>query len=85
MIGTIAAVTCANAPQMQITLQGGGIEMHLHATDFAKIEVKTAPGNAAAPIPSCLRFAGKKARITYHLASQKPWDGEILSVEIQTN
>ncbi len=84
MMGRIAAVTCSNAPQMQITLQGSGIVMHLHATDFAKIEIKPGAGNAAAANPSCAQFAGRRARISYQLASQKPWDGEIVSVELQS-
>jgi tetratricopeptide (TPR) repeat protein len=83
MVGTIAAVTCANAPQMQITLQSIGIVMRLHAADFAKIEIKAGAGSAAAAKPSCLQFAGKKARISYQLASEKSWDGEIVSVEFQ--
>ena len=83
MIGTIAAVSCQDAPQMQFTLQGAGIVMHLHATDLSKIEVKSEAGKSAAAKLSCLQFAGKKARVSYQLASQKPWDGEIVSVAFQ--
>jgi tetratricopeptide (TPR) repeat protein len=83
MMGKITAVTCSNAPQMQITLLGSGIIMHLHATDFAKIEIKAEARNAAAAKPTCAQFSGKRARISYQLASQKPWDGEIVSVQLQ--
>ena len=68
---------------MQFTLESAGIVMHLHATDAAKIEIKSEAGKSAAAKPSCLQFAGKKARVSYQLASQKPWDGEIVSVEFQ--
>jgi tetratricopeptide (TPR) repeat protein len=84
MMGKITAATCSNAPQIQITLIGSGIVMHLHATDFAKIEFKTEAGNVAAAKPTCAQFSGKRARISYQLASQKPWDGEIVSVELQS-
>jgi tetratricopeptide (TPR) repeat protein len=83
MIGTITAVTCQDAPQMQFALQSAGIVMHLHAADAAKIEIKSEAGKSAAAKPSCLQFAGKKARVSYLLASQKPWDGEIVSIEFQ--
>jgi tetratricopeptide (TPR) repeat protein len=81
MKGTIAAVVCSNAPQMQLTLQATGIEMHLHTADIAKIEVRLDTGHPPATTPPCAQFAGKKAKISYQLASQKPWNGEIVSVE----
>jgi len=83
MKGTIATVLCSNAPQMQLTLQATGIEMHLHAGDFAKIKILSDAEHTTAA-PSCAQFAGKKAKISYQLASQKPWDGEIVSVEFQS-
>ena len=85
MLGKITAVTCSSAPQIQITLLGSGIVMHLHATDIAKIEIKPAAGNAATANPPCAQFAGRRARISYQLASQKPWDAEIVSVELQAS
>jgi hypothetical protein len=84
MKGTIATVVCSNAPQMQLTLQGTGIEMHLHAADIAKIEVRSDTGHPPATTPPCAQFSGKKAKISYQLASQKSWDGEIVSVEFQS-
>jgi hypothetical protein len=69
---------------MQITLLGSGIVMRLHAADLAKIEIKAEAGNAAAAKPSCAQLISKRARISYQLASQKPWDGEIVSVELQS-
>jgi len=83
MLGKITAVTCSSAPQIQIALLGSGIAMHLHAADFAKIEIKPAAGIAAAANLSCAQFAGRRARISYQLVSQKPWDAEIVSVELQ--
>ena len=60
MKGTIAAVVCGNAPQMQLTLQATGIEMHLHAADIAKIEVRSDTGHPPTTTPPCNQFAGKK-------------------------
>lgn len=83
MVGTIAAVNCGNAPQLQLTLQNGGIVMHLHATDLARIEIKAGAGNTVSAKSPCPQFNGKKARISYQLVSGKSWDGEIVSVEFQ--
>lgn len=84
MIGTVAAVNCGGAPEMQITLQAGTIVMHLHATDFAKIELRPTAGNSTPPRLSCQQLRGKKAKISYQLASEKSWDGEISSIEMQS-
>jgi tetratricopeptide (TPR) repeat protein len=83
MVGTIGWASCSSLPEVQITLQSVGIVMRLHATDFAKIEIKAGAGSAAGARSSCLQFAGKKARISYQLTSGKAWDGEIVSVEFQ--
>ena len=83
MIGTVEDVNCGVSPEMQITLQAGMIVMHLHAIDFAKIEFKPGAGNTSAGKLSCLQLRGKKARISYQLVSEKSWDGEISSIEMQ--
>jgi hypothetical protein len=81
MTGTISAASCTSGPQALITLQAGTIVMRLHAEDLSKIEVKAEVGNAMAAKTSCVQFVGMKARIAYHLASQKPWDGEIQKID----
>jgi len=84
MIGTIATVNCAEAPQIQLTLQSQTIVMHLHAVDFTKIDLHPEPGNSSAVKPSCLQLRGKSARISYSLVSNKLWDGEISAIDLKS-
>ncbi len=85
MIGTIAEVNCAAAPQLQLTLQARTIVMHLHSADFSKVTMKSAGANSVAKIPGCAGLRGRTARISYQLVLDKSWDGEILSIEFQEN
>lgn len=85
MIGAVAAADCANAPQMQITLQAGKIVMRLHAADVDKIEFKSGPGGSSPGKTTCGQLQGQKARISYQLVAGKAWDGEILSIAIENS
>ena len=85
MIGSIAEVNCAAPPQLQFTLKALTIAMHLHSSDFSKVAVKSAGANSVAKNPGCAGLRGRTARVTYQLVSDKPWDGEIVSIEFQEN
>jgi tetratricopeptide (TPR) repeat protein len=85
MIGTVGAADCAAAPQMHVTLQAGNIVMHLHAADTGKIEFKSGPSSVTPGKIACSQLRGQKARISYQLVAGKPWDGEILSIEIENS
>jgi tetratricopeptide (TPR) repeat protein len=85
MIGTVAAIDCATAPQMQITLQAGQIVMHLHASNIDKVEFKGGSGSGASGKAACGQLRAQKARISYQLVAGKAWDGEILSIELQAS
>jgi tetratricopeptide (TPR) repeat protein len=84
MVGTMASVNCANAPQAQITLQAGALVMKLHATDFAKVELKLAAGGLSPENAACSELQGRKARISYQIVAGKAWDGEMVSIELQS-
>jgi tetratricopeptide (TPR) repeat protein len=84
MIGTISEAVCANAPQIQITLKALTIMMHLHADDLGKITFNTAGSSAPAKNPNCAALRGRTARVTYLLATDKSWDGEIQAVEFRS-
>ena len=84
MIGTITEVVCANAPQIQLTLKAQMIVMHLHADDLGQVAVKSAGASAPAKNAACGTLRGRTARVSYLLASDKPWDGEIQAVEFRS-
>jgi tetratricopeptide (TPR) repeat protein len=83
MVGTITDVSCADAPQVQITLKAQTIVMHLHAADAAHLAIKATGTTSPAKNAVCPGLRGRSARITYQLVSEKKWDGEIESVELR--
>jgi hypothetical protein len=86
MIGAITDVNCATSPQVTITLKAQTLTMHLHAEDLTKVSFQSAGAGgaaAAAKTTSCGALRGRSARVSYTLASGKPWDGEIQSVEFR--
>jgi tetratricopeptide (TPR) repeat protein len=83
MVGTITDVSCADAPQVQITLKAQTIVMHLHAADAAHLAIKASGTASPAKNAVCPGLRGRSARITYQLVSEKKWDGEIQTVELR--
>jgi len=84
MVGTITDALCTNAPQIQITLKAQTLVMHLHADDLGQVAVKSSGSTAPAKITSCTSLRGRSARVSYLLATDKPWDGEIQAVELRS-
>ncbi len=84
MVGTITDVICTSAPQIRITLKAQMLVMHLHADDLGKVSVKSAGSNTPVKNTSCSALRGRTARVSYLLASDKPWDGEIQAVEFRS-
>jgi len=84
MIGTVLEVNCGLAPQVQLTLKSLTISLKLHADNFDRLAIKVADG-AAGPANenACAGLRGRTARISYHLVSDKGWDGEIQDVELR--
>ncbi|MBZ5697036.1 MAG: tetratricopeptide repeat protein [Acidobacteriia bacterium] len=83
MVGTISEVNCADSPQIQITLKAQTIVMHLHAADVAHLVIKSSGANSLAKNAVCTGLRGRSARVSYHLVPDKPWDGEIQSIEFR--
>lgn len=83
MIGTITAVNCESAPQIQVTLKSEMIVMKLHAENLEKVSIKSAGSTAPSKVTTCASLRGRTARISYHLVSAKPWDGEMQAVEFR--
>jgi tetratricopeptide (TPR) repeat protein len=84
MVGTITDVNCANAPQIQVTLKSQTIAMKLHSDNLENISIKTANSTVAPKAPTCASLRGRSARVSYHLVSEKAWDGEIQAVEFRS-
>jgi tetratricopeptide (TPR) repeat protein len=83
MIGTISEVSCAIAPQVELTLKSMTIALKLHADNFEKLSIKTLDSAVPAKEKLCAGLRGRTARISYHLVSDKAWDGEIQDLELR--
>ena len=84
MVGVISEVDCVELPQVVITLKAQTLSMHLHAADFANLAFTAPGGKTPSKITACSGLRGRSARISYLLAVQKRWDGEIQSIELRT-
>jgi Flp pilus assembly protein TadD len=85
MVGTITEVSCAAAPQIQMTLKAQTIVMHLHSADFSQVAIKSDGVNSAAKKPGCAALRGRSAHVSYQLVPGKDWDGELVSIEFRDN
>ena len=83
MIGTISEAVCTNAPRIQITLKAQTIVMHLQADDLGKVAVRAVGSTAPVKNMSCAGLRGRSARVSYVLATDKAWDGEIQTIELR--
>ncbi len=84
MVGTITEVSCADAPQVRITLKAQTIVMRLHAADVAQLPIKSSGTDSLAKSAVCRGLRGRSARVSYLLVSDKQWDGEIQAVELRS-
>jgi tetratricopeptide (TPR) repeat protein len=82
MVGTITEATCADAPQLLMTLKSQMIVMHLHSDNIGQIAY-SGSGAPAVKITSCASLRGRHARVSYRLTSGKKWDGEIEAIEFR--
>jgi len=73
-----------SAPQIQITMKSLTILMKLHATELAKVAIKSAGSDAAAKGTTCSSLRGRSARVSYVLVLNQPWDGEMQEIEFRS-
>jgi tetratricopeptide (TPR) repeat protein len=79
--GKVTDLTCVGR-QMLITLQAGDKEVRLHSTDYSRIEVQQETAFDTGDFALCTSLKGRHAVITFVVASQKPYHGEIQSIEV---
>jgi hypothetical protein len=59
--------------------------MKFHYSDFSKLEVSNggnSPGAGSGAPPTCASLKGRRAKVTFHPASNKGYDGELISVQV---
>ncbi|PYT72540.1 MAG: hypothetical protein DMG39_09580 [Acidobacteria bacterium] len=83
--GRITAVNCASGVPGTLALKIQSVLMNFHYSDFSKVEVSSggnSSGAASAALPACASLQGRRARITFHPAPNKDYDGELISVQV---
>lgn len=83
MVGMVSDVTCSLPPQILLTLKSMTIALKLHADNLDKVSIKSADSAVPGKENFCAQLRGRSARISYHLVSDKAWDGEIQDIELR--
>ena len=83
--GRITAVNCASGVPGILTLNIQSVLMKFHYSDFSKVEMSSggnSPGAGSHALPACATLKGRRARVTFHPAPNKDYDGELISVQV---
>jgi len=83
MFGKITKLTCS-APAMELTLTMGALSLRLRAADALKVEyLASSAWRPPANFNPCKHLKDLTAQVSYTLAQGQPYDGEIVSIEVQ--
>jgi tetratricopeptide (TPR) repeat protein len=80
--GRVANVSCQNA-SLELTLQGTLSTLHLHSSDYFRIEFPTTSWTPPQTFNPCQELKGHQAAISYRQYEGSPFDGEIVSIEVR--
>jgi hypothetical protein len=84
--GRITAVSCAAGVPGIMTVNIRSVLMKFHYSDFSKVQVGRgvhSPG-AEQPgvLPACTSLKNRLAKVTFHPAPGRDYDGELISVQV---
>lgn len=79
--GTVTEVTCTGN-EMLVKLQSGERQLTLHARDYTRINFDQDVRFDTKEFQPCTQLKDRTASITYTLVNNKPYNGEIQSVEV---
>lgn len=83
--GKISAVSCVSGVPGILTLNIQSVLMKFHYSDFSKVEVSSGGNSLGAgsrALPTCASLKGRRAKVTFHPAPDKGYDGELISVQV---
>lgn len=80
--GTITEVACRGR-QMELRLDFGGLFLRLQAADYEAIEYLASRWQPPANFLPCQHLKDRRAKITYVVVQEKPFRGEIVSIEVR--
>lgn len=83
--GRITAVNCASGVPGTMTLNIKSVLMKFHYSDFSKVQISSgvnSSGTGTNALPACTSLKNRLAKITFHPAPGKDYDGELVSVQV---
>ncbi len=80
--GTITEVVCRGR-QMELRLDFGGLFLRLRASDYEAVEYLALRWQPPPNFLPCQHLKDRKAEITYVVVQEKPFRGEIVSIEVR--
>ncbi|MCL6481501.1 MAG: tetratricopeptide repeat protein [Firmicutes bacterium] len=80
--GIITEVVCSGR-QMELRLDFGGLFLHLQTPDYEAIEYLASRWQPPPNFLPCQHLKNRRAGITYVVVQEKPFRGEIVSIEVR--
>jgi hypothetical protein len=79
--GMVKAVRC-EGKELRITLAVRDLEFKLHARDYTRVDIQEEVAFQEGNYDPCAKLNGHNAIVTYVLVEKKPYDGEIMAIEV---
>jgi tetratricopeptide (TPR) repeat protein len=79
--GKVKSVACEGR-EMKITVAVRDVDFDLHARDYSRISFNEGTPFESGKFDPCTQLLGRQAGVTFTMVENKPYDGEIQSVEI---
>ncbi|HXN99442.1 MAG TPA: hypothetical protein VN881_10245 [Candidatus Acidoferrales bacterium] len=82
--GGISDVTCAGV-ELRLKIAASNGTFRLHARDYTRVDISEDVPFQAGEFKPCTELDGKTAKITFVTVEHKSYDGEIQSIEVESN
>lgn len=81
--GGISDVTCSGV-EMRLKIAARNSTFRLHARDYTRVDISEDVPFQAGEFKPCTELDGKTAKITFVTVEHKTYDGEIQSIEVES-
>jgi hypothetical protein len=81
--GGISDVTCSGV-EMRLKIAASNGTFRLHARDYTRVDISEDVPFQAGEFKPCTELDGKTAKITFVTVEHKTYDGEIQSIEVES-
>ena len=80
--GRVKDVAC-EGKEMKVTVNVRDVDFDLHARDYSRVSFSEGTPFESGKFDPCTQLSGRDAEFTFIMVENKPYDGEIQSVEIE--